>query len=516
MSVLAKVRDPRHSVPLYHTRTLTPERLLKHLSAQPGLFKKVPPEFHRHLPMLLGSVLLDRARKLTCFRALSANIDFRAVGLKAFLGKLADEHLIVSQCVDHAMLNDVEPAQSRLLELHLIVDAFEYVSMPPRRRQNAALARRLGTDLGLEVYEEDYNTLDSLLEQPLAAEAVKVIFTEYVGAATTDAILARLDDLGLASSPSRRQILEARMNGPLGEPGEPLASSPGAGPDVAGAPTGAAASPRAEQKRDARRATMPAGPRREASRTPLTLAELAAQATTPVVAEPEVPSARELEEPDLLALEPAATGVRSPTDLPALLAAPQGSRRATKKTGKPARSPRNAATEDSVKSPAPPTPGGKSRSKAAGDKRAKPRGDAAPPSLPSPPPPSPPPPPPCTVQETADAYVYACGKRSISLPKFEQRHLLLMPETQVAFDAVLFMTLLKESISLTKEEKGRIIKTLPSLKQAQVDELLRIFDEEQRKFIELDGKHAEQTNKLRTQHRREWDELVRELWRSAL
>lgn len=72
----------------------------------------VPLEFHRHLPMLVGSVLLDRDRKLTCFRALTADIDFRNIGLKPFLLKLAEEHYVVTQCLNHAMLNEMKTAQS--------------------------------------------------------------------------------------------------------------------------------------------------------------------------------------------------------------------------------------------------------------------------------------------------------------------------------------------------------------------------------------------------------------------
>src|SRR3989344_8518183 len=49
-------------------------------------------------------------------------------------------------------------------------------------------------------------------------------------------------------------------------------------------------------------------------------------------------------------------------------------------------------------------------------------------------------------------------------------------ETQ--FDEVKFLTLLRGSISLTRDEKWRIIQAVPKLSQFQIDELQKILDEE--------------------------------------
>ncbi len=68
------------------------------------------------------------------------------------------------------------------------------------------------------------------------------------------------------------------------------------------------------------------------------------------------------------------------------------------------------------------------------------------------------------------------------------------------FDEQKFATLLAGSISLTFNEKKKIIEALPQLSQFQVDELMKIFEEEQQKFTELEKKHAEQVAALEKEH----------------
>lgn len=68
------------------------------------------------------------------------------------------------------------------------------------------------------------------------------------------------------------------------------------------------------------------------------------------------------------------------------------------------------------------------------------------------------------------------------------------------FDDKKFIELLAGSISLTQNEKKNIIKAVPQLSQFQVDELMKIFLEEQQKFTELEKKHAEQMKELERQH----------------
>ncbi len=69
------------------------------------------------------------------------------------------------------------------------------------------------------------------------------------------------------------------------------------------------------------------------------------------------------------------------------------------------------------------------------------------------------------------------------------------------FDEKNFVELLAGSISLTMTEKKRIIEAIPQLSQFQIDELMKIFQEEKGKFAELEKKHAEQVKQLEEQHK---------------
>jgi len=82
-----------------------------------------------------------------------------------------------------------------------------------------------------------------------------------------------------------------------------------------------------------------------------------------------------------------------------------------------------------------------------------------------------------------------------------------IPPHSLNFDEQYFLHLLAGSISLTKDEKKRIIESIPKLKQSQVDELIRIFQEERTKFAELSAKHVDQLKKLEDQHLRDWQDI---------
>ena len=75
------------------------------------------------------------------------------------------------------------------------------------------------------------------------------------------------------------------------------------------------------------------------------------------------------------------------------------------------------------------------------------------------------------------------------------------------FEEVYFLYLLAGSISLSLDEKQKIIEAVSRLSQKQIDELINIFEEEKRKFAELEEKHGEQIQKLREQHASEWQLL---------
>lgn len=75
------------------------------------------------------------------------------------------------------------------------------------------------------------------------------------------------------------------------------------------------------------------------------------------------------------------------------------------------------------------------------------------------------------------------------------------------FDEQVFIQLLAGSISLTLSEKKKIIEAIPQLSQFQLDELMKIFQEEKGKFAELEKKHADQISDLEKQHKGNWQDL---------
>jgi hypothetical protein len=82
-----------------------------------------------------------------------------------------------------------------------------------------------------------------------------------------------------------------------------------------------------------------------------------------------------------------------------------------------------------------------------------------------------------------------------------------VPAHQLKFDEQYFLHLLAGSISLTRDEKARIVESIPKLKQTQIDELIRIFEEERRKFAELGEEHMPQLEKLAQQHFEDWVDI---------
>lgn len=82
-----------------------------------------------------------------------------------------------------------------------------------------------------------------------------------------------------------------------------------------------------------------------------------------------------------------------------------------------------------------------------------------------------------------------------------------IPSHQLSFDESYFLQLLAGSISLTIDEKKKIIESIPRLTQHQVDELIKILEEEKRKFRELNKKHLAQLKQLEAKHAKDWEDL---------
>lgn len=99
--------------------------------------------------------------------------------------------------------------------------------------------------------------------------------------------------------------------------------------------------------------------------------------------------------------------------------------------------------------------------------------------------------------------------------KFTAPLKIKIPANELSFDEGKFLDLLAGSISLSREEKKKIIESIPKLKQSQVDELIRIFEEERQKFAALSKKHVPQLEKLADQHYNDWIDLESEKEQSS-
>lgn len=86
-------------------------------------------------------------------------------------------------------------------------------------------------------------------------------------------------------------------------------------------------------------------------------------------------------------------------------------------------------------------------------------------------------------------------------------HVKLPGHPETTFDEAKFLILLRGSISLTRDEKWRIVQAIPKLSQFQIDELQKILDDEKRKFGELSPKHLLQLMKLEQKHAEDWKDL---------
>lgn len=113
----------------------------------------------------------------------------------------------------------------------------------------------------------------------------------------------------------------------------------------------------------------------------------------------------------------------------------------------------------------------------------------------------PPPPPPPPQEEDNTPANYIIGTK---LPPVID---IRIPANNLSFDGQYFLRLLAGSISLSKDEKLRIIESIPRLQQSQIDELIRIFEEEKRKFAELSAKHVDQLQKLEKEHAADWQDI---------
>ncbi len=104
----------------------------------------------------------------------------------------------------------------------------------------------------------------------------------------------------------------------------------------------------------------------------------------------------------------------------------------------------------------------------------------------------------------AEVGTYRFGAITATLNN-EKINVPVHPETK--FDEQVFLTLLRGSISLTRDEKWRIIQAIPKLSQFQIDELQKILQEERAKFSQLSPKHLRHLLQLERKHGEDWKDL---------
>ncbi len=77
----------------------------------------------------------------------------------------------------------------------------------------------------------------------------------------------------------------------------------------------------------------------------------------------------------------------------------------------------------------------------------------------------------------------------------------------VTVPELIFLDLLKHSLSLNTMEKKRVVDAVPTLSQFQFDELTKVFTEERAKFRELAVEHPDDIKKLLAKQQTEWLQL---------
>ncbi len=82
---------------------------------------------------------------------------------------------------------------------------------------------------------------------------------------------------------------------------------------------------------------------------------------------------------------------------------------------------------------------------------------------------------------------------------------LVHPITQ--FDERVFMDLLEHSLSLSTFEKKRVVDSIPTLSQLQIDELTKVFEDERVEFRKLMDSEWEIIKWLVVKAQNEWEQL---------
>jgi len=77
-----------------------------------------------------------------------------------------------------------------------------------------------------------------------------------------------------------------------------------------------------------------------------------------------------------------------------------------------------------------------------------------------------------------------------------------------AFDETQFLDLLEHSLSLSMDEKKRVLDSTPILSQFQIDELIKVFSEEREEFKKLFPKEPDTIKDLIASQKKNWEDLA--------
>ena len=121
----------------------------------------------------------------------------------------------------------------------------------------------------------------------------------------------------------------------------------------------------------------------------------------------------------------------------------------------------------------------------------------------TPQPPQPPTPPAVDPTAQAPAAPVDPNGRQGQLSARDGHLFVIPPHPNTQFDEESFLTLLEGSISLTMEEKKRVIDAIPRLSIEQINELISIFEEEKQKFAELEKEFGDDVAKLKAEREKE-------------
>lgn len=75
------------------------------------------------------------------------------------------------------------------------------------------------------------------------------------------------------------------------------------------------------------------------------------------------------------------------------------------------------------------------------------------------------------------------------------------------FDETAFIDLLEHSLSLSVFEKKRVIDAIPTLSQFQIDELVKVFEDEREEFKKLLSKEGDTIRDLVVKAKEGWNQL---------